>query len=136
MKTKFSIQWKRSIQPRKQRKYRYRAPLHVRQHFMHSHLSPELRKKYGKRSAGLRKGDKVKVMRGRYKKQTGKIEHILLRRGVVYISGIQLSRKDGNKVFVPFQPSNLMITELSIEDKKRSGILERGKSKQNDKKSS
>ncbi|MBS3126164.1 50S ribosomal protein L24 [Candidatus Woesearchaeota archaeon] len=129
MKTKFSSQWKRSIQPRKQRKYRYQAPLHVRQRFMRSHLSPELRKKYGKRSIGLRKGDKVKVMRGHYKKQTGKIDTIFLSRGVVYISGVQISRKDGNKVFVPFQPSNLMITELSIEDKKRSGVLERGNRK-------
>src|SRR3989344_1041910 len=126
MKTKFSSQWKRSIQPRKQRKYRYQAPLHVRQRFMRSHLSPELRKKYGKRSIGLRKGDKVKVMRGHYKKQTGKIDTIFLSRGVVYISGVQISRKDGNKVFVPFQPSNLMIIELSIEDKKRSDVLERG----------
>jgi len=127
MKKEFSLKWKRSVQPRKQRKYRYQSPLHVKRQFMKAHLSPELRKKYGKRSMILHKGDKVKVMRGSYKKQSGKVEDVALRLSRVHISGMQISRKEGTKVFVPFQPSNLMITELSIEDKKRSRILERPK---------
>jgi large subunit ribosomal protein L24 len=59
---KFSISWRKSIKPRKQRLFRFNAPLHVKQKLMHVHLSPELRKKYNLRNIGLKKGDKkVKV---------------------------------------------------------------------------
>ena len=74
MKTKFSGSWVKSKQPRKQRKYRYNAPLHIRQKFVGAHLSRELRKKYGKRSASLRKGDNVKIMRGQFRNKSGKVE--------------------------------------------------------------
>jgi len=53
-------------QARKQRKARFNVDLHQRQKFVHAHLSPELRKKYGFRNVQLRKGDKVKVMRGSF----------------------------------------------------------------------
>lgn len=44
-----------SKQPRKQRKERFNAPLHVRQKLMHAMLSPELRKEYKKRSAQVKR---------------------------------------------------------------------------------
>lgn len=53
----------KSKQPRKQRKARYNAPLHIRHKFMSAALSDELRDKYGKRSFPLRKGDTVRVVR-------------------------------------------------------------------------
>src|SRR3989338_176397 len=46
MKNKFSTKWKESKQPRKQRKYRANAPLHLRKKFVNVNLSKELRKKY------------------------------------------------------------------------------------------
>ncbi|HOV52389.1 MAG TPA: 50S ribosomal protein L24, partial [Methanothrix sp.] len=49
----------KSIQPRKQRKERYTAPLHRRQKYMHAPLSKALREELKKRSAELRKGDTV-----------------------------------------------------------------------------
>ncbi len=67
MKNKFSAKWKSSKQVRKQRKYRHNAPLHVKQKFVHVHLSKELKKKYQTRNLGLKKGDKVKVLRGQYR---------------------------------------------------------------------
>ena len=48
MKKKFSESWKSSKQVRKQRKYRYNAPLHIKQKFVNVHLAKELRKKYKK----------------------------------------------------------------------------------------
>ncbi len=127
MKKNFSIGWKKSRKPRKQRKYRYNAPLHVKQRFIRAHLSKELRKKYEKRSIGLRKGDKVKVMRGQFKKHIDKIEDIDLKRGRVYVTGIEIVKKDGTKTKHPINPSNLMITELNIEDKMREKALKRKK---------
>ncbi|MBU2406429.1 MAG: 60S ribosomal protein L26, partial [Nanoarchaeota archaeon] len=38
---------------------------------------------------------------------------------------IENIRKDGTKAFYPIHPSNLMITELFLEDKKRKDALER-----------
>ena len=73
MKTKFSNAWKASTQPRKQRKYRHNAPLHVRGHFLHTHLSTDLRDKHKTRSLRLRTGDEVKVLRGQFKGKTGKV---------------------------------------------------------------
>ena len=125
MKTKFSRTWKRSKQPRKQRKYRYNAPLHIKQKFMRAHLSKELRKKYNRRSLGLKKGDKVKIVRGQFKKKTGKVDKVDLKENYVYITGIEITKKDGTKAFYPLQPSNLMITELNLDDKKRQKILDR-----------
>ncbi len=115
----FSSSWKRSTQRRKQRKYRYNAPLHVRQKLVHVHLSKDLRQKHGTRAMQVRKGDKVKVLRGKFRKQEGKVERVLLKRGLVYVTGMEYTKKNGTKVPVPFQPSNLMIVALDMADKRR-----------------
>ena len=125
MKTKFAISWKRSVQPRKQRKYRHNAPLHIRQKLVSAHLSKELRKKYSRRSINIRKGDNVKVMRGQFRNKQGKVEEVDLKKILVYISGIEVSKKDGTKARKPVHPSNLLVTELNIDDKMRSKVLER-----------
>ena len=130
MKKDFAHQWKSSKKIRKQRKYRYKAPLHVRHKFISSNLSKDLRKKYNIRSLFLRKGDSIKVMRGEFKDKKGKIGEVDTRNLRVYIEGIQKNKKDGTKVSIPFQPSNLQITDLNLEDKKRTDILERKKAKQ------
>jgi large subunit ribosomal protein L24 len=118
MKT-FSKNWKSSKQPRKQRKYRYNAPLHIKNKFMSVHLSKELRAKHHKRNITVRKEDTVKVLRGQFKGKTGKVERVDLKKTKLYITGIEVSKKDGTKSFFPFEPSNLMIIELNLEDKKR-----------------
>ena len=123
--TNFSTEWKSSSKPKKQRKYRLNAVLHVKQKFMHSHLSKELRKKYGKRSMGLRKGDRVKILRGQFKKHEGKVERIDMRNTRVFINGAEYSKKDGTTILLGMSPSNIMITELAFEDKSRQKLAER-----------
>lgn len=130
---KFSKAWKSSKQKRKQRKYRYKAPLHIRHKFVAANLSKELRKRYYRRNLPLRKGDAVKIMRGSFKKKTGKISNVNLRNLKVFIEGIQQSKRDGTKVNVPFEPSNLQIIELNLEDKKRMEIIERKTKKKEEK---
>lgn len=119
MKQKFSTKWKKSKQPRKKRKYKAKAPLHLKHKMLGAHLSKELRKKYPKRSVPLRKGDVVKITRGTFKGKQGKVLLVNTKKTTVYIEGIQRTRKDGTKVSVAFNPSNLTIIELNIEDKKR-----------------
>jgi len=125
MKKKFSTKWEGSRQPRKQRKHRANAPLHIRHKMISANLSKELRKKYGKRNFPLHKGDKIKVMVGEFKKRTGKIETVDLKKLRVSLEGINRTKKDGTKVAVYFNPSNLQITELNLDDKKRKESLER-----------
>ena len=112
MKSKFSTAWKASSQVRKQRKYRFNAPLHVKQKFMASNLSKELRKKMGKRNVEVRKGDIVKVMRGKSAGKSGKVANVDLKRERVTIEGIQNQKKDGTKINVYFHPSKIQITDL------------------------
>lgn len=125
MKRKFSRYWKKSKQPRKQRKYRHNAPLHIKHKFLAAHLSKELKNKYERRAIPLRKDDKVKVMRGQFKGKIGKIRSVNLKKSRVYIEGVEIIKKEGSKVFCPINASNLMILELNLDDKKRKEILER-----------
>ncbi|MBU2589720.1 MAG: 50S ribosomal protein L24 [Nanoarchaeota archaeon] len=117
--------WIRSKKPNKQRKYVYNAPLHIQHKLVNVHLSPELRKKYGKRNIGVRKEDQVKILRGQFKGKTGKVVAVNLKKQKVNIEGIENIRKEGTKAYYPLQPSNLMITELFLDDKKRKELLER-----------
>ncbi|MBI2664743.1 50S ribosomal protein L24 [Candidatus Woesearchaeota archaeon] len=113
MKNAFSKNWNRSVQPRKQRKYRYNLPAHLKKKMLSAHLSSELRSRHKKRSMPLRKSDVVKVMRGSFKGKTGKVNAISTKKLAAYIDGVESSRRDGTKVFVPIKTSNLMIMELS-----------------------
>jgi len=126
MKQKFSKKWKASKQPRKQRKYKAKAPLHLKYKMLSVHLSKELKKKYKKRSIPVRKGDVVKIIRGSFKGKKGKISKVNTKKTITHIEGIQRTRKDGTKVNVPFHPSNLIILELNLEDKKRNKKLKKG----------
>ena len=119
MKKTFSKNWKSSKQPRKQRKYLAKAPLHIKKKQLSTNLSKELRQKYKTRNIELRKGDKVKIMRGKYKGKSGKINSVKIKMLKVYIEGIQIKKLDGSKAMVPLKPSNLQIIELYADDKKR-----------------
>jgi large subunit ribosomal protein L24 len=125
MKQKFSTHWIGSKQPRKQRKYRYNLPLHLRHKLMSANLTKDLRKKYGRRNVPVRKNDVVKVMRGKFKKKTGKVSIVNLKKLKVAIENLQVQKKDGTKVNVYFDPSNIQITELNVDDKERTKSLER-----------
>jgi len=119
MKKKFSTSWKASSQPRKQRKYLANAPLHIRKKFVSVNLSKELRKKHGKRNIPVKKGDVVKIMRGKFKKKQGKVTAVKLKTSKIIVEGIQTKKTDGSKVNNPLRASNLQIIELNLEDRKR-----------------
>ncbi len=121
----WSRKWISSKQPRKQRKYRYNAPLHVKHKFLCAHLSKELIKKYNRRSFPVRKGDEVEIMRGEFKKKKGKISRVGLKKTKIYIDGITRKKVDGSEVMVPVHPSNLRIINLELNDEKRLKALKR-----------
>ena len=124
MKKKYSNSWKGSKQPRKQRKYRANAPLHTRHKMASANLSKELRKEYSKRNFPIRK-DSVRIMRGEFRGKTGKVAEVNMKKLKILVEGINRTKKDGVKVGVLFDISNLQIKELNLTDKKRKMALER-----------
>jgi len=116
---KFSKHWKSSKKPKKQRKYLAKAPIHLRRKLIKITLSKDLRKKHEKRNISPRKGDSVKIIKGKFKGKQGKIIKINLKKIKIYVENIQVKKQEGSKVNVPLKPSSLEIIELNLEDKKR-----------------
>ncbi len=117
---KWNTSFSGSVKPAKQRTYVREAPLHVRNTFLCSHLSKDLRNKLKMRALRVRKGDKVKVLRGQHKGKTGTVDRVDTKRMKVFINGVEFSKKDGSKAMYPVHPSKLLIQELQA-DKRRLG---------------
>ncbi len=133
MNQKFSTSWKASKQPRKQRKYSANAPLHVRAKFVNVNLAKPLRKTVGKRNIQIRKDDKVKIMRGKFKGKEGKILSVNIKHGKIYVEGIQVTKMDNSKANVPLKASNLQIIEMA-DRKQKNKKAESKENKQENKK--
>ena len=112
-----------SIQPRKQRKAWYNAPLHLRRKQMASHLSEDLLLKYNVRRTPVVTGDEVKILRGDHHGETGKVVSVDTKRRKVVVEGITHKKADGTDVAMPVDASNLLITRLNLEDKRRRAKL-------------
>ncbi len=109
---------------RKQHKARAGAPLHARQKFLHARLEKSLSKRYNRRSAQVRKGDTVKVLRGDFRDHEGKVAGVNLKRESIEVDGVTVHKADGSEVAKPIHPSNVVITKLELKDKMRTRILE------------
>ena len=102
-----------SSKPRKKRKQLFNAPLHLRQKLVSVHLSRELRKQLKKRSMPVRKGDKVLVLKGKFKKRDGTVSRVDLKDSRVFVGGIFLKKQAGKEILAPLQPTLLLLTQLS-----------------------
>lgn len=71
-----------------------------------------LRASLKKRSLPVRKGDKVKVLRGKFKKKEGKVVSVDLKKSRVFVEGCVLKKQGGKEVLAAIHPSNLLIVEL------------------------
>ena len=110
-----------SYQPRKQRKRQFKAPLHRRQKMVAAHLSKELRKELKTRSLPVRKGDTVRIMRGKFRGVEGKVVRVDLKKIRVYVEGVTVKKADGTERLVPIHPSNLLIIDVDRSDERRLG---------------
>jgi large subunit ribosomal protein L24 len=99
-----------SSKPSKQRKYYFNAPLHRIGVMMSAHLSDKLREELGIRSLPVRKGDKVRVVRGdiKYRLKEGKVIRVDRKKRRIYIEGITVE-----------------IVEINRDDEERMKIIER-----------
>jgi large subunit ribosomal protein L24 len=113
-----------SKQPKKQHLTLYAAPLHRRHRFLSAHLSRELRGKYKTRSLPVRKGDKVRIIQGDFKKHEGDVLEVDTKRRRIQIQGATTTKADGTQVNRPLAPSNVVLIKLA-SDKERDKVLER-----------
>jgi large subunit ribosomal protein L24 len=90
-------------------------------------LSDELREQYKTKTLRVVKGDSVMVVRGEYKGRGGKVEEVDTDRGTLHIEGMQREKIRGGQVKVPIHASNVKITVLKLEDKRRSSGLQGSK---------
>ena len=111
-------------QPDKQRTRQRRAPLHEKQRQVRAHLSESLREEYGKRSVRVNEGDTVEVQRGDFAGEEGEVVEVDLRDAVVHVEDVTLETADGEEVPRPLDASNLVVTDLDLEDEKREARLE------------
>ncbi|ABU82585.1 50S ribosomal protein L24 [Ignicoccus hospitalis] len=117
----------KSKKPSKQRKFLYNAPLHLRHKFMNAPLSKELREKYGVKRLPVRKGDTVKIVRGKFRGHEGTVAKVDLKKARIYVDGATIENSRGEQRFYPIHPSKVIITKLGEVDKVRQKIIERRK---------
>lgn len=80
---------------------------------VHAHLSRDLRAQKKKRALPVRKGDTVKVVRGKFRGRSGKVTHVNLKKTFISVEGMVLKKQSGKEVLAKIHPSNLVITALS-----------------------
>ncbi|HLC19551.1 MAG TPA: 50S ribosomal protein L24 [Candidatus Nanoarchaeia archaeon] len=119
---KYSKHWASSTKARKQRKLRGNMPLHLRKKLVRVHLSKTLRQTHKKRSLTARVGDKVTILRGQFRKKSGKIERVDRKYTRLFIEGVEIVKKDGTKALFPVHPSNVLLTELAVDKRRIEGV--------------
>ena len=82
------------------------------------HLSRDLRKKLGLRSMPLRKGDTVKIMRGKNRGREGKITGVNYKRGIVFIEKIIRKKSDGTEIQFGIPASKVLVIDMEIDEKR------------------
>jgi large subunit ribosomal protein L24 len=89
-----------------------------------SHLSKELREKYGRRSLRPREGDTVKIIRGEFKGIEGKVTKVIAKEGKINVEGVTREKVKGGTAPINIDSSKVMIISINTEDKVRMKKLE------------
>ena len=89
-----------------------------------SALSDDLKEKHRRKSVRPRVGDTVRIVRGEIKDIEGKITSVDPRAGVVNVEGVTREKLKGGTSPVPISSSNIVVTNLTLEDKLRKKRLE------------
>src|SRR6266566_2580986 len=95
-----------SSKPSKQRKRFFQAPKHKQRKMLSARLSDDLTARHKVRRIPLRTGDTVRIMRGEFADLVGKVE-----------------KAAGISSKLPIHSSKVLITNLNLSDKWRSGLL-------------
>ena len=101
------------------------VPKHLTERRLRSPLSHALWEKYGRRNVRVIAGDTIKVIRGEYSGIEGKVEKVNMKRGSLAIEGIQREKVRGGNVKVEINSTNVIVTDLDLDDKYRQALIQR-----------
>ncbi|VVB70764.1 50S ribosomal protein L24 [uncultured archaeon] len=104
-------------QPRKKRRNLYHASLHERAKLVKSHISEALQAQLKKKTMTVKKGFKVKILRGKFKKTEGKVVSVDYKKTRVFVDSAKAKSAKGKEKSVGIHPSKLLIIEVSSEKK-------------------
>lgn len=71
----------------------------------------------------MRTGDTVRIMRGEFADLVGKVEKVEYSTGRVFVEGMTREKAAGISSKLPVHSSKVLITNLNLSDKWRSGLL-------------
>lgn len=109
---------------RVQRKYALGAPSSVKRKLMSCHLTKALRDQYKIRSLPIKRGDEVKILKGKAKGKSGKVVQVYRKRNCIYVDKVQREKQNGQTVFFPIRPSYCVVEKLVL-NKDRKKTIER-----------
>jgi len=89
-----------------------------------SPLSKEMKEKYHRRSARVRVGDTVKIVRGEFKNIEGKVTNVLQSEGQLTVEGVTREKQKGGNAPVAIYASNVIITAMNLDDAMRKKKME------------
>ncbi len=112
-----------STQPRRQRLARFNADLFERRRRMAVPLSRELRRRYGRRSLPVRKGDTVRILSGSYKGREERVAKIDRQWYSVTLDNVTTKTGDQKLKPLPIQLTHLVLTRLNLSDAWRRRVL-------------
>ncbi|MCI4349361.1 MAG: 50S ribosomal protein L24 [Thermoplasmata archaeon] len=105
-----------SRQPRRQRRAAFEADLFERRRRLALPLSRELKKRYGRRSLAVRKGDTVRILSGSYVGREERVARVNRRDYSVTLDNVTGKTADQKLKPLPIRPSHLVLTHLNLSD--------------------
>jgi large subunit ribosomal protein L24 len=94
--------------------------------FVRAPLSDQLREKYRRRAVTVREGDTVKIVRGDFKNVEGKVQKVDVKEGRLFVEGVTRQKVKGGTTQLSVSASKVLVTGLSLDDKRRKSRLEQG----------
>ena len=95
---------------RVQRKHQLGAASSLKHKLMGCHLTKALRTQHKIISLPIKRGDTVKILKGKAKGKEGKVVQVYRKRNVIYVDKCQRDKNNGQTVFLPIRPSYCVIT--------------------------
>ena len=114
---------------RAQRKLQLLAPSSIKRKLMNCHLAKSLRDQYKIRSLPVKRGDDVKILKGKAKGKTAKVVQVYRRRNVIYVDKVNREKQNGQSIFLPIKPCYCVIEKLLINKNRTKTIEKRAANK-------
>ena len=109
---------------RTQRKLQLSAPSSIKRRLISCQLVKSLRDQYKIRCLPIKRGDEVKILKGKSRGKSGKVVQVYRKRNVIYVDKVNREKQNGQSVFLPIRPCHCVIEKLLL-NKDRNKTIEK-----------